>query len=61
LQNQSTKGVFPISPITGQQNALSGASQLGGLSVNLRFFRKSLNELGNIVLFRDFCTEVFMG
>ena len=34
---------------------------IGGLSVNLRFFRKSLNELGNIVLFRDFCTEVFMG
>ena len=34
---------------------------LGGLSVNLRFFRKSLNELGNIVLFRYFCTGVFMG
>lgn len=33
----------------------------GGLSVNLRFFRKFLNELGNIVLFRHFCTGVFMG
>lgn len=30
LQNQSTKGVFPVSPITGQQNALSGASTLKG-------------------------------
>ena len=30
LQNQSTKGVFPISPITGQQNALSGANTLKG-------------------------------
>ena len=33
---------------------------LGGLSVNLRFFRKSLNELGNTVLFRHFCTRVSM-
>jgi hypothetical protein len=33
---------------------------IGGLSVNLRFFRKSLNELGNIVLFRHFCTGIFM-
>jgi conjugal transfer pilus assembly protein TraB len=30
LQNQSTKGVFPISPITGQQNALDGMAQLKG-------------------------------
>lgn len=30
LQNQSTSGVFPISPITGQQNALSGMSQIKG-------------------------------
>ncbi len=30
LQNQSTKGMFPISPITGQQNALSGANTLKG-------------------------------
>ncbi len=30
LQNQSTKGVFPISPITGQQNALSGVNTLKG-------------------------------
>lgn len=28
LQSQSTKGIFPISPLTGQQNALSSASQL---------------------------------
>ena len=33
---------------------------IGGLSVNLRFFRKSLNELGNTVLFRHFCTRVSM-
>ena len=33
LQNQSTKGAFPISPLTGQQNALSGVSTLkGGLA-----------------------------
>ena len=30
LQNQSTSGAFPISPITGQQNALSGMSQIKG-------------------------------
>lgn len=30
LQNQSTKGVFPISPISGQQNALDGMAQLKG-------------------------------
>ena len=30
LQNQSTKGIFPVSPISGQQNALSGMSQLKG-------------------------------
>ena len=34
LQNQSTKGAFPISPITGQQNALSGMSQLKGGMAN---------------------------
>ena len=28
LQSQSTKGIFPISPLTGQQNALSSVSQL---------------------------------
>ena len=28
LQNQSTRGIFPISPISGQQNALGGMSQL---------------------------------
>lgn len=33
LQNQSTKSVFPVSPLTGQQNALSGANTLkGGLA-----------------------------
>jgi len=33
LQNQSTKGVFPISPLTGQQHALSGTNTLkGGLA-----------------------------
>jgi DNA replication protein DnaC len=42
-------------------NAKATKAIIGGLSVNLRFFRKSLNKLGNIVLFRDFCTEVFMG
>jgi conjugal transfer pilus assembly protein TraB len=30
LQNQSTKGIFPISPIAGQQHAMSGMSQLKG-------------------------------
>ena len=30
LKNQSTKGIFPISPISGQQNALSSVSQLKG-------------------------------
>lgn len=30
LQNQSTKGIFPISPISGQQNALTGMEQLKG-------------------------------
>ena len=34
LQNQSTKGVFPISPITGQQNALGGVLQLKGGMAN---------------------------
>ena len=49
--------------ITGSFNFTSAADtrNAGGLSVNLRFFRKSLNELGNIVLFRYFCTGVFMG
>ncbi len=30
MENQSTKGVYPISPITGQQNALSATSALRG-------------------------------
>jgi conjugal transfer pilus assembly protein TraB len=30
LQNQSTKGIFPISPTSGQQHAMSGMSQLKG-------------------------------
>jgi conjugal transfer pilus assembly protein TraB len=30
LQNQSTKGIFPISPESGQQKAMSGMSQLKG-------------------------------
>jgi len=30
LENQSTAGVFPISPISGQQNALGSMSQLKG-------------------------------
>ena len=34
LQNQSTKGVFPVSPITGQQNALSGTATLKGGMAN---------------------------
>jgi conjugal transfer pilus assembly protein TraB len=34
LQNQSTAGVFPVSPITGQQNALGGMGQLKGGMAN---------------------------
>lgn len=34
LQNQSTKGVYPISPISGQQNALGGMAQLKGGMAN---------------------------
>jgi len=59
--HNSNNSALSKDTIFGAKNHTNINSVFGGLSVNLRFFRKSLNKLGNIVLFRDFCTEVFMG
>ena len=51
---------FKVTNWSEYNNILRNRGRIGGLSVNLRFFRKSLNELGNTVLFRYFCTRVSM-